>query len=85
VFVNVTLFLLLCERDVTLGHALYVMHALGELYSLLSVKLFTSIYWCLWPILVLGRTRLKSLKKLKRAHSNAFVIQGELRVVYHKY
>jgi hypothetical protein len=44
VFVDVTLFLLLRERDVTLGHAPYVMHALSELYSLLSVELFTSIY-----------------------------------------
>jgi hypothetical protein len=85
VFVNVTLFLLLCERDVTLRHASYVMYTLGELYSLLSVKLFTSIYWCLRPILVLGRTRLEPLEKLKRAHSNAFVIQGELRIVYHRY
>jgi hypothetical protein len=85
VFVDVTLFLLLCERDVTLGHASYVMHTLDELYSLLSVELFTSIHWCLRPIPVLGRTRLKSLEKLKRAYSNAFVIQGELRVVYHRY
>jgi hypothetical protein len=46
-FVNVTLFLLLCERDVTLGHALYVMYTLGELYSLLSVKLFTCDRLCL--------------------------------------
>jgi hypothetical protein len=84
-FVDVTLFLLLCERDVTLGHALCVMHALGELYSLLSVELFTSVRWCLWPIPVLGRTRLKPLKKLKRAHSNALVIQGKLCVVYHRY
>jgi hypothetical protein len=74
VFVDVTLFLLLCKRDVTLRHALYVIHTLGELYSLLSVELFTSIHWCLRPILVLGRTRLKPLKKLKKAHSNAFVI-----------
>jgi hypothetical protein len=74
VFVNVTLFLLLCERDVTLGHTLCVIHTLGELYSLLSVELFTSIYWCLRLILVLGCTRLKPLEKLKRAHSNAFVI-----------
>jgi hypothetical protein len=43
VFVNVTLFLLLCERDVTLSHALYVMHTLGELYSLFLVELFTSV------------------------------------------
>jgi hypothetical protein len=73
-FVNVTFFLLLCKRDVTLGHASYVMYALGELYSLLSVKLFTSVRWCLWPIPVLGRTRLKPLKKLKKAYLNALVI-----------
>jgi hypothetical protein len=85
VFVDVTLFLLLCKRDVTLGHALYVIHTLGELYSLLSVKLFTSIYWCLRPIPVPGRTRLKPFEKLKKAHSNALVIQGKLRVVYHRY
>jgi hypothetical protein len=85
VFVNVTLFLLLCKRDVTLGHAPYVIHTLGELYSLLSVELFTSIYWCLRLILVLGRTRLKPFKKLKRAYLNAFVIQSKLCVVYHRY
>jgi hypothetical protein len=85
VFVDVTLFLLLCKRDVTLGHVLYVMHTLGELYSLFLVKLFTSIYWCLWPISVLGRTRLKPLKKLKRAYSNALVIQDKLRIVYYRY
>ena len=84
-FVNVTLFLLLCERDVTLGHALYVIHALGELYSLLSVELFTSIHWCLRPIPVPGRTSLEPLEKLKRAHSNALVIQGKLCVVYYRY
>jgi hypothetical protein len=85
VFVNVTLFLLLCERDVTLSNAPYVIHTLNELYSLFPVKLFTSVRWCLWLILVLGRTRLKTLEKLKRAHSNALVIQGKLRVVHHKY
>jgi hypothetical protein len=85
VFVDVTLFLLLCKRDVTLGHALCVMHTLGELYSLLSVKLFISIYWCLWLILVLGCIRLKPLKKLKRAYLNAFMIQDELCVVYYRY
>jgi hypothetical protein len=74
VFVDVTLFLLLCERDVTLSHALYVIHTLGELYSLFPVKLFTSVRWCLWLISVLGRTRLKTLKELKRAYSNALVI-----------
>jgi hypothetical protein len=74
VFVNVTLFLLLCERDVTLSYALYVIHTLGKLYSLFLVKLLTSVCWCFWLILVLGRTRLKTLKKLKRAYSNALVI-----------
>jgi hypothetical protein len=85
VFVDVTLFLLLCERDVTLSHALCVMHTLGELYSLFLVKLFTSVRWCLWLILVLGRIRLKTLEELKRAYSNALVIQDKLRVVYHRY
>jgi hypothetical protein len=42
VFVDVTLFL--GERNVTLGYALDVMYALGELYSLFLVKLFTSVY-----------------------------------------
>jgi hypothetical protein len=74
VFVNVMLFFLLCERDMTLGYALYVIYMLSELYSLLLVKLFTSIYWCLWLIPVLGRIRLKPFKKLKRAYLNAFVI-----------
>jgi hypothetical protein len=85
VFVDVTLFLLLCKRNMTLGHALYVIHALSELNSLLSVKLFTSIYWCLWPILVLSYTRLKPLEKLKKAYLNALVIQGKLRIIYYKY
>jgi hypothetical protein len=59
---------------VTLSHAPYVMHTLGELYSLFLVELFTSVHWCLWLILVLGRTRLKTLEELKRAYSNALVI-----------
>jgi hypothetical protein len=42
-FVNITLFLLLCERDVTLSHAPYVIHTLDELYSLFPVELFTSV------------------------------------------
>jgi hypothetical protein len=74
VFVDVTLFLLLCKRDVTLSNALYVIHTLGKLYSLFPVKLFTSVRWCLWLIPVLGRTRLKTLKELKRAYLNALVI-----------
>jgi hypothetical protein len=73
-FVNVTFFFLLYKRDVTLSHALCVIYTLSELYSLLLVKLFTSVRWCLWPILVLGRTRLKPLKKLKKAYLNALVI-----------
>jgi hypothetical protein len=44
VFVNVTLFLLLCKRDVTLSYALCVMHMFGELYSLFLVELFTSVH-----------------------------------------
>jgi hypothetical protein len=43
VFVNVTLFLLLCKRDVTLSHALYVIYTLNKLYNLFLVKLLTSI------------------------------------------
>jgi hypothetical protein len=85
VFVDVTLFLLLCKRDVTLSNALCVIHTLGELYSLFPVKLFTSVRWCLWLILVLGCTRLKTLEELKRAYLNALVIQGKLRVVHHRY
>jgi hypothetical protein len=74
VFVNVTLFLLLCKRDVTLSHAPYVIHMLSKLYSLFPVKLFTSVRWCLWLILVLGYIRLKTLKELKKAYLNALVI-----------
>jgi hypothetical protein len=85
VFIDITLFLLLCERDVTLSHALYVIHTLGELYSLFPVKLFTSVCWCLWLILVLGYTRLKTLEELKKAHLNTLVIQDKLRVVYYRY
>jgi hypothetical protein len=85
VFVNVTLFLLLCKRDMTLSYALCVIHTLNKLYSLFLVKLFTSVCWCLWLILVLGCTRLKTLEELKRAYLNALVIQDKLRIVYYKY
>jgi hypothetical protein len=85
VFVDVTLFLLLCECDVTLSHALCVMYTLGKLYSLFLVELFISVRWCFWLIPVLGRTRLKTLKELKRAYLNALVIQDKLRVVYYRY
>jgi hypothetical protein len=74
VFVNVTLFLLLCKCDMTLSYALYVIHTLDELYSLFLVKLFTSVCWCFWLILVLGYTRLKTLEELKKAYLNALVI-----------
>jgi hypothetical protein len=50
------------------------MYTLGELYSLFLVELFTSVCWCFWLILVLGRTRLKTLEELKKAYSNALVI-----------
>jgi hypothetical protein len=43
VFVNVTLFLLLYKRDITLSYALYVIYMLSELYNLFSVKLFTNV------------------------------------------
>jgi hypothetical protein len=43
VFVNVTFFLLLCKRNITLSHALYVIYTLDELYSLFLVKLFISV------------------------------------------
>jgi prepilin signal peptidase PulO-like enzyme (type II secretory pathway) len=68
VFVNVTLFFLLYS------HALCVIYILNELYSLFLVELFTSVCWCLWLILVLGYIRLKTLKELKKAYSNALVI-----------
>jgi hypothetical protein len=44
VFINVTLFLLLCKRDVTFNYVLYVIYTFSELYSLLLIKLFISIY-----------------------------------------
>jgi hypothetical protein len=62
VFVNVTLFL--GERDMTLGYALGVMYTFGEQHSLFLVKLFTSVYWRLWLIPVLGHTRLETLEEL---------------------
>jgi hypothetical protein len=74
VFVDVTLFFLLCKRNLTLSHALCVIYTLGKLYSLFSVELFISVCWCLWLILVLGYIRLKTLKELKRAYLNALVI-----------
>jgi hypothetical protein len=72
VFVDVTLFL--GERNMTFGYASGVIHTLGEQHSLFLVELFTSVHWRLWLIPVLGRTRLKTLKELKRAYSNALVV-----------
>jgi hypothetical protein len=44
VFVNITFFFLLYKRDITLGHALYVIYTFNELYNLFLVKLFISVY-----------------------------------------
>jgi hypothetical protein len=71
VFAGVTLFL--GKRDITVGYASGIMYALGEQHGLFLVKLFTSVYWRLRLVLVLGYTRLKTLK-LKKAHSNALVV-----------
>ena len=72
--IHVTLFLLLGELNVSLCYALSVVYAAGELYSLLLTKRFTSVYGYFRGSLVLGRARLKPLKELKRAYSNALII-----------
>jgi hypothetical protein len=74
VFAGVTLFL--GKRDITVGYAPGIMHALGEQHSLFLVELFTSVHWRLRLVLVPGRTRLETLE-LEKAHSNALVVQGE--------
>ena len=72
--VHVTLFLLLCERDISLYYALGIVHALSEFHSLLVVEFFASISRLLRLILVLGRTRLKPLKELERAYLDTLIV-----------
>jgi hypothetical protein len=74
VLINVTLFLLLGERNIALNSALSIVYTLSEFYSFFLVKLFTSICRRLKSVLVLGRARLKPFKELKRAYINTFVI-----------
>ena len=72
--IHITLFLLLYERDISLYYALSVVYTLSELYSLLLVKRFTSIYRRLRVILVLGRIRLKPFKELERAYLDTLIV-----------
>jgi hypothetical protein len=74
VSIYVTLFLLLCERDVSLCYALGIVYTLGELYSLLIVEFLLSACRLLRLILVLGCARLKPLKELEGAHSDALIV-----------
>ena len=50
------------------------MYIAGELYSLLLAKRFISVYRRLRGSLVLGRTRLKSLKELEGAYLDTLVV-----------
>ena len=72
--IYVTLFLLLGELNVSLYYALSVVYTVGELYSLLLTKRFTSVCKCFRGSLVLAYTRLKPLKELKGAYSNTLVM-----------
>ena len=82
--INVTLFLLLYERDIGLCYAPGIVHTLGELYSLLIVEFLLSICRLLRLILVLGCARLKALEELEGAHSDALIVQGKLGVVHYR-
>ena len=73
-FVYIMLFLLLSKRNISLCYALSIMYTLSKLYGLLLVKRFVSVHKCFRIILILGRTRLKSLKELERAYSNALIM-----------
>ena len=72
--IYITLFLLLGKRNISLYYALGVVYIAGKLYSLLLTKYFTSVYRRLKRSLVLGRTRLKPLKELKRAYSDTLIV-----------
>ena len=69
-----TLFPLLDELNISLYYALSVVYTAGKLRSLLLTKRFTSVYRYFRESLVLGRARLKPLKELEGAYSNALVI-----------
>ena len=78
------LFLLLGKCNMSLCYTLSVVHVVGKLCSLLPTKRFTSVCRRFRGSLILGGVRLKPLKELKGAYSDALVVQGELGVVYHR-
>ena len=84
--IDVTLLLLLGKYNIVLSYILSVMYTLSEGYSLVLIQLFPSIYGCLQIVTVLfpGCTGLIPFKELERAYPNALIVQGKLRVVYHK-
>ena len=74
VFIYIMLFLLLGERNISLCYTLSVIYMLSKFHSLFPVKRFISVYKRLKRILILGYTRLKPFKELKRAYSDTLII-----------
>ena len=86
VLIDVTLLFLLGECNTALSRVPSVMHTLSESHGLILIQLFPSICGCLQTVTVPvpGRTGLIPLKELERAHPNALMVQGKLRVVHHR-
>ena len=86
VLIDVTLLLLLGKCNTALSYVPSVMYTLSEGHSLVLIQLFLSIYGCLQTVMVPvpGRTGLIPFKELERAHPNALIVQGKLRVVHHR-
>ena len=86
VLIDVMLLFLLGECNAVLSCVPSVMYTLSEGYSLVLIQLFPSIYRRLRTVTVPvpGRTGLIPLKELERAYPNALIVQGKLRVVYHR-
>ena len=84
--IDVTLLLLLGKCNTALSYVPSVVHIFGEGHSLVLIQLFPSIYGSLQIVTVLfpGCTGLIPFKELERAYPNALIVQGKLRVVYHK-
>ena len=68
------LFFLLGEYNMGLCYALSIVYIAGKLYSLFLTKYFISICRRLRGSLILGHIRLKPLKELKGAYSDALII-----------
>ena len=84
--INVILLLLLSKCNIVLSYIPSVIYTLSEGYSLVLIQLFLSIYNCLQIVTVLvpGYIGLIPFKELERAYLNTLIVQGKLRVVYHR-